>query len=168
MLPPVCLVPGFSNSYNTSNHGHAPDYQPFDVVDPATGEQRLRSSVCSDFALAFLAQAAALGVRIDPLVATRKSHPVLYTSVPLEPVSADDAEMHAYWKEIDHVVSAHASLAGATSALEAAALVTTELARRKVAYVRVAGADLRVRLTAPYARWSYDAVPSPGSNAVVA
>ena len=155
---PDAIVPSlvaWIEGYNTSNSGRAPDYQPFDVVDPMTGDVRLRSSTCADFALHLLDHAAALGVNISPLVETRKSHPVLYTSAALEPVRADDAAMQEYWDAVDHIVSA----AGVSSALEAAAVLSAELASRDVAFVRTpAGADLRVNLSAPFARWGYDVV----------
>ena len=132
----------------------APYYQPFQVVNATTGDIRVRSMTCGDFGLDLLAYAAKLGVSIAPLLPTRKTVPLLYSTVPLEIVADDDPALLEFWSTANKIVR----MANVTSAMEAAAVLVGDVKRRQVAYMRLNGSNMRVKLAPPYCSWEYQEV----------
>ena len=156
--PALDAFAGWVTAFNST----APDYNGFEVVDAASGETLLRSSTCSDFAgMDAIRALKRLGVRVAPLVATRKSRALFYSAAAPVRVPPSDTELLRYWGSIAQLV--HATTANGTSALrtlEAVAVITANVARKhKVAFVRSGGADYRVELAPPFARFSYDMAP---------
>ena len=146
-------IRGYNRSAPAGSTGAgAPDYNPFDVVDPTTAELRVRSQTCNDFSHDVVRHLALLGLSAQPLVPNRKCRTILYSSAPLVSVPDTDPELVRYWSGISTIArqteSAHSILA--------AALLVDELALRRTAFVRVDGRNLRVALEAPFARWAYE------------
>jgi hypothetical protein len=131
----------------------APDYSPFDVVHPDTNRTWIRSQTCNDFSFDAVAQLAALGVTSKPLVPDRKCRMILYARDPATDTADDDFELVRYWSALSTIVQQKSS----ANSLLAAAVLVDEFVRRRTAFVRVNGRNLRVNLVPPYARWAYEA-----------
>jgi hypothetical protein len=86
---------------------------------------------------------------------------ILYSTAPIQTVGDTDAELLQYWAAISTILREAKSAA----ALLAAARLVRELQRRKVAFVRSNGQNLRVTLIAPYAKWAYEALDDTPVNA---
>jgi len=141
--------------FNRSVDGsRAPDYSPYDVVDPtANNKLRIRSQTCNDFSLAAVQET---GLSFS-LVPNRKCRLILYSNESLTQVADNNTELVQYWTDIYSLFSSF-NTTNVHSLILSAYMLTYFLNERRTVFIRKNGSNLRVPLTYPFGRYFYEEV----------